>query len=443
MLPRLLCERLCSLNPNVDRLAYSVFFRMDRRTGKLDTSFEPVFRRTVIRTCAKWNYDLVQAILDKKVTKLDDIEPEFRPKGGHSFADMVSDCFRMNEIAQQRRKRRLENGSVMFCNREFTFKLDTETKYPLDYKEYERMESKQLVEEYMLMANILVGEYLFKYCKDKTLLRAHNDITEDKKEKLAVFLERIGIKKFDLSCAKSLSHSMERLKSMESDETLEVINRKFLTCLTMAKYVTVDDKDPSQYMHYGLNFPIYTHFTSPIRRYADLLVHRLLTISLKEQHRTRDLIEGIDYARFAELCSEKSYNARRAGKECQKLFHCLLLKQQGAQVFESLIFDVESQAISVYIHEINIHHVIRLKEDPRVESTTYYETDDTLRVACSFRKDLELAPGSKKYQDRVSKELSAGVNPNNICFEVYDKVKIMVETTTEFPLDLKCTLLIT
>jgi len=84
-----------------------------------------------------------------------------------------------------------------------------------------------------------------------------------------------------------------------------------------------------------------------------------------------------------------------------------------------------------------------LKEDPRVESTTYYETDDTLRVACSFRKDLELAPGSKKYQDRVSKELSAGVNPNNICFEVYDKVKIMVETTTEFPLDLKCTLLIT
>jgi DIS3-like exonuclease 2 len=105
--------------------------------------------------------------------------------------------------------------------------------------------------------------------------------------------------------------------------------------------VTVEDKEPGEYQHYGLNFPLYTHFTSPIRRYADLLVHRLLTISLKEGTKTRDLIGGIDYKHYAELCSEKSYNARRAGKECQKLFHCLLLKQQGPRAFTSLVFDVD------------------------------------------------------------------------------------------------------
>jgi DIS3-like exonuclease 2 len=259
------------------------------------------------------------------------------------------------------------------------------------------MESKQLVEEYMLMANILVGEHLFKYCRDKTLLRVHQDIVEDKKEKLSVFLNRIGIKGVDLTDAKSFSHSLERLRASEEPETLEVLNRKFLTCLQQAKYLTVEERDPYEYQHYGLNFPVYTHFTSPIRRYADLLVHRLLTISLKEQEMTRDLIEGIDYAGFADLCSEKSYNARKAGKECQKLFHCLLLKQQGPQVFESLVFDVESQAIAVYIHEINIHHLIKLKDDPRIENTTYFESDDYLRVVCNFSKNQEIAPGLKTY----------------------------------------------
>lgn len=212
-------------------------------------------------------------------------------------------------------------------NREFTFTLDGETREPLAYQESKKMHSKSLVEEYMLMANILVAEYLFKFCKDKTLLRCHNDISDEKKTKLAEFLERVGLAGVDLTNASSLSHSLEKLRETEPEDRLEVLNRKFLTCLTQAKYVTVDEREPLDYMHYGLNFPLYTHFTSPIRRYADLLVHRLLTISLKEQEKTRELIEGIDYCGFAELCSDKSYSARRAGKDCQRLFHCLLLKE--------------------------------------------------------------------------------------------------------------------
>lgn len=268
---------------------------------------------------------------------------------------MVYDCKLMNDIAQKRRRNRLDNGSVMFMNREFTFALDGDTRLPVSFQESKKMQSKSLVEEYMLLANILVAEYLFKFCKDKTLLRCHNDISEEKKGRLTDFLSKIGIEGIDLTNASTLSKSLEQLKATQPADTLEVLNRKFLTCLTQAKYVTVEDKEPEAYQHYGLNFPIYTHFTSPIRRYADLLVHRLLTIALKEQEKTRALIEQIDYAAYAELCSEKSYNARRAGKDCQRLFHCLLLKQHGPQVFEALVFDLDAQSISVYLHSINVH----------------------------------------------------------------------------------------
>lgn len=84
MLPRILCERLCSLNPQVDRLSYSVFFRMDIQTGEMDKSFKPDISRTIMRSCAKWNYQLVQDILDKKITDVNQLEEQYRPKE-HKF----------------------------------------------------------------------------------------------------------------------------------------------------------------------------------------------------------------------------------------------------------------------------------------------------------------------------------------------------------------------
>mmetsp|Transcript_3226 Transcript_3226/g.3159 ORF Transcript_3226/g.3159 Transcript_3226/m.3159 type:complete len:126 (+) Transcript_3226:619-996(+) len=103
--------------------------------------------------------------------------------------------------------------------------------------------------------------------------------------------------------------------------------RKFLTCLRPAQYTCINGLAPSLFMHYGLNFPLYTHFTSPIRRYADLLVHRLITLSLEHKEKTRELIGGMDYSEYAEMCSEKSLNAKKASQQCTRLFHCMLLKK--------------------------------------------------------------------------------------------------------------------
>ncbi len=182
MLPRLLCERLCSLNPQVDRLSYSIFYRIDITTGQIDRTFKPKLARTVMRSCAKWNYQLVQDILDKKITREDQLPEQYKPKE-QKFEDMVADCFLMHEIAQKRRASRLENGSIVLSNREFMFNLDQQSKLPLNFTEsVTRMPSKHLVEEYMLLANILVAEHLFSFCNDKTLLRVHPDLDKEKKE---------------------------------------------------------------------------------------------------------------------------------------------------------------------------------------------------------------------------------------------------------------------
>jgi exoribonuclease R len=121
-----------------------------------------------------------------------------------------------------------------------------------------------------------------------------------------------------------------------------------------------------------------------------------LTITLKEKENTRSLLDGLDYSEYAEEISEKSYNARKASKECEALFHCLLLRDQGCKVFEALVFEVDINFITVYIHDLNMHCNIRLKEDKRIDQTTYF--DDDLLVACNFKQPLILAEGVKNYK---------------------------------------------
>ena len=182
------------------------------------------------------------------------------------------------------------------------------------------MPSKHLVEEYMLLANILIAEHLFKYCNDKTLLRAHPDLDQEKKKKLGEFYEKVGMGGLiDITNAKTLGDSLERLRSAGDESKYTVAQRKFLTCLQCAKYMCINESQPEEYIHYGLNFQLYTHFTSPIRRYADLLVHRLVTLSLKHEEKTRDLIELMDYSQYADMCSEKSLNAKRASTQCTRV----------------------------------------------------------------------------------------------------------------------------
>ena len=227
------------------------------------------------------------------------------------------------------------------------FKLDPTSQMPSGFEESKiRMPSKHLVEEYMLLANILIAEHLHKYCLDKTLLRAHPDLEDEKKTKLTEFFEKAGMKgEIDLTNSKTLSLTLETLRSKGDSARFNVAMRKFLTCLQCAKYMCINESKPEEYQHYGLNFQLYTHFTSPIRRYADLLVHRLVTLSIKHGEETRDQIELMDYSNYADMCSEKSLNAKRSSTQCTRV--SITIKSMEIIIVVSLSAVEESRIASI------------------------------------------------------------------------------------------------
>ena len=125
---------------------------------------------------------------------------------------------RLHQLAQVRRKKRLNSGSLVFEKDDFNFVLNEETQYPIMYKESPPMQSKELVEEYMLTANVLVAEFLFKHCQDKTLLRAHADIPEHKKASMRQLLDAIGLEQVNLTDSASLTQSLELVKEQASSQ---------------------------------------------------------------------------------------------------------------------------------------------------------------------------------------------------------------------------------
>lgn len=158
----------------------------------------------------------------------------------------------------------------------------------------------------------------------------------------------------------------------------------------------------------------------------------------------------MDYSNYAEMCSEKSYNAKKASTQCQRLFHCLMLKNDGVKVFETLLFDMDQGSISIYIDEINMHHKLRLREDYRVDSCIFFEEQLTvvsfLRNKKKYAKNPEVIDEKRKMFKSFTKleDIQNNFEPDEyLVLKIFDKVKVKVETTTEFPLDIVCTLMFT
>ncbi|MCE6990696.1 ribonuclease R [Dyadobacter sp. CY323] len=251
MLPEKLSNNLCSLRPNEDRLAFSAIFEMTPK-GKVTKQW---FGRTVIHSDRRFSYEEAQQVLDS------------------GEGDHVQELNTLNTLAKILRKERFKNGAINFETPEVRFRLDPDGK-PLGIYQKERHDSNKLIEEFMLLANKQVAEYVYSLSKGEVkntmVYRVHEAPDPDRLKTFATFIAKLGLK-LELEEENKIAKSMNSmLAKVEGRPEQNLIESLAVRTMAKARYSTAD------LGHFGLAFKRYSHFTSPIRRYPDVMAHRLL-----------------------------------------------------------------------------------------------------------------------------------------------------------------------
>ena len=288
MLPRLLCEDLCSLNPGTERLTFSVEWTMTPDGVVLDEWFG----RGVIRSCAKLDYATAQRVIEARDagrTGADELEaaaadPDGPVRvaaaggpGGWDAREVAEAVGRLAVAARGMRRRRFEDGAVRLDQAKLSFEMDDDGN-PNRAFAYVTREANHLVEEFMLAANRAVATLAAEAYPDRALLRCHPEPNERKLAELETFAAANGIA-VDASSSSALHRSLQALRTASPDQ-YEVAKLLATLPMQLARYFCTGKQEEETWGHYALAMSRYTHFTSPIRRYPDIVVHRLVAAAL-------------------------------------------------------------------------------------------------------------------------------------------------------------------
>lgn len=349
MLPEKLSNEVCSLKPHVDRLCFSVVFDMDM-SGKV---LKHRIVKTMINSTHRLNYEEAQEIIEGT-------RPDFEGQIGI-----------LNKIAGELRKVRFQRGAINFRSTEVKFKLDKEGK-PLEIYLKETKESNNLVEEFMLLANRTVaaeiGNVKGKNTEAKPFVyRVHDEPSPEKLGTFSIFLRKLGYK-LTLGEKDKISRSLNKLFDDVHGKPEETMIET-IAVRTMAKayYSSVNIG------HYGLAFPFYSHFTSPIRRYPDLMVHRLLDAYLlsKKKSDTSGLEEECKH------CSLMEQRAAEAERESVKYKQAEYMLDKIGQKFSGVISGVSKWGVYVEIENTKCEGMVRLSD---MKDDFYYLDEDNYMV---------------------------------------------------------------
>ncbi|KAJ1358732.1 hypothetical protein KIN20_017233 [Parelaphostrongylus tenuis] len=324
MLPRVLTEEVCSFLPGKDRLAFSVMWKMDKDGSIIDEWFG----RTIIRSRIQLNYNHVQGFIEEPEKALvEEDYPEIQDN--ISLPDIRKKVMQLHMIARRLRSTRIKNGALRIEQPKLMFSLNPETKMPVSVKAEEPQESYKLVKEFMLLANISVATKIESHFPRMAFLRKHSPPKQKVLREILEICEKIG---FPLDAASSARLASSLSKFQGGNSLLQSINQVLSMLLAkpmqMGCYICAGSaKKPNNYHHYALNVPLYTHFTAPLRRYADIIVHRQLSAALGYCPPTEKTVADLE--NLAQHCNDKKLAARAVSDSSDDTFFGLVVKQNG------------------------------------------------------------------------------------------------------------------
>jgi len=398
MLPKPLTEDICSLRANVERLAFSVIWEITDRAEILSTTFT----KSVIKSRAALTYGEAQARIDDNRMQ-DEITCNLRI---------------MNSIAKQLRKARMARGALELASPEVKFEIDTETQDPLDVGMYQLRETNQMVEEMMLLANCAVAEKCLEHFPANSLLRRHPVPPPRQFEPLIKEASAVGVS-IDIETSKKLAESLDAAVREEDPYFNKLMRIMATRCMTQAIYFGSGEVSRPEYYHYGLAAPLYTHFTSPIRRYADVVVHRVLMAVLGLQSLPNNLRDKEFMHQVVDNLNIRHKNAQYAGRASVDL-HTLIFFKDKEIFADARVTRVKSNGLIVFVPKYGIEGSIMLEE----QAVTLDEESQTLRKKsdgsvlykifdpCAVKIHVEEGFGRRKtlILELVSRDLLAEMN---------------------------------
>ncbi|MDP3463518.1 MAG: ribonuclease R [Bacteroidales bacterium] len=348
MLPEKLSNMVCSLRPNEDKLCFAAVFELNSEAEIV----HEWFGKTVIRSVRRFNYDEVQTILE----------------GGEG--DLKDELLLLNGLAVKLRARRMASGSINFHSEEVKFILDANGK-PIDTFVKVQKESNMLIEDFMLLANKRVAEHIGKpegKKKPKTFIyRIHDEPNPEKLNTFVQFVSKLGYQ-MNISSRQRLVTSYNKLfEAVEGKGEKSLIETVAIRTMAKAEYST------QNIGHYGLAFPYYTHFTSPIRRYPDLMVHRLLEKYLEG----KPSVKEEDYEPVCQHASEMERRAAEMERESVKYKQAEYLMDKIGKMFDGQISGVSKWGIFVELKGSKCEGMVRYNEMP---GDYYYLDEDNYQV---------------------------------------------------------------
>lgn len=386
MLPEILSNDLCSLNPHEDKYTFSAVFQITRK-GEVKDKW---FGKTIIHSDHRFAYEEAQEVLDKG-------------EGPHHDELSI-----MREIAQIFEKKKFENGAINFETDEVKFVLD-ETGKPIKVYRKERKDTHRMIEEYMLLANREVAEFIYKSQDGngsrkgaQSVYRIHDAPNKERIEDLATFLKALG---FELNMkegevtAKDINTLLRQVEGTPNEELI-----KTATIRSMAKAIY----STKNIGHFGLGFTYYAHFTSPIRRYPDLVVHRLLERELKTGKIEQD--EYVYYEKVSQECSDREKQAADAERGSIKYKQVEYMQEHVGEEFEGTITGVTDWGIYIEEKETKCEGMMKTKDlgnlfndmfefNPKTYSITGQKTGKKITLGDTIRFKVISADLEKRLLD--------------------------------------------